>query len=61
MSDAIQEPLDRSFAEVVDMIRDARCNTYQMVNTALVELYWRVGEYLSRKASEAGWGKGVVT
>ena len=30
------------------------------MNVALIETYWAIGEQLSRKVSEAGWGKGVV-
>lgn len=42
------------------MIRDARGRALQAVNTALVDLYWRVGEYVSRKIAAADWGEGVV-
>ena len=31
------------------------------MNTALIDLYWGIGEYLSRKIREDGWGKGTVT
>ena len=31
-----------------------------MVNTALIDLYWRVGEYISRKVESSAWGEGVV-
>ena len=30
------------------------------VNTGLVDLYWRLGEYISRKLQAATWGEGVV-
>ncbi len=49
-----------SFAEVVDLIRKARQRAFQAVNTELIDLYWRVGEYISRKLETAAWGEGVV-
>lgn len=30
------------------------------MNTELIELYWRVGDYLHRKIESAGWAKGTV-
>lgn len=49
-----------SFAEVVRLIEKARQRAYQAVNTELVGLYWRIGEYISGKLAEAEWGEGVV-
>jgi predicted nuclease of restriction endonuclease-like (RecB) superfamily len=53
-------PEERSFAEVVEMIRAARGRALAAVNTELVDLYWRVGEYISRKLETATWGEGVM-
>jgi len=52
--------LHASFVEVVDLIRKARQRAFQAVNTELIDLYWRVGEYISRKLEAAAWGAGVV-
>ena len=30
------------------------------VNTELIELYWRIGDYLHRKIESDGWAKGTV-
>jgi predicted nuclease of restriction endonuclease-like (RecB) superfamily len=51
---------DLAFAEVVDMIQSTRGRALAAVNAALVDLYWRVGEYISRKLETAAWGEGVV-
>jgi len=51
---------EKSFAEVVEMIQAARGRALEAVNTALVDLYWRIGEYISRKVEVASWGEGVV-
>jgi predicted nuclease of restriction endonuclease-like (RecB) superfamily len=50
----------QAFAEVLDMIRAARGRALTAVNTAMVDLYWRIGEYISRKLDAATWGEGVV-
>ena len=51
---------ERDFAEVVELIRSTRGRALAAVNTALVDLYWRVGEHISRKLDSAAWGDGVV-
>lgn len=48
------------FGEILGLIAAARQRAYQAVNTALIDLYWQVGEYLSRKIASAEWGEGVV-
>jgi predicted nuclease of restriction endonuclease-like (RecB) superfamily len=53
-------PEEQSFAEVVEMIQDARGQVLAAVNTALIDLYWNIGEYISRKLETAAWGEGVV-
>jgi predicted nuclease of restriction endonuclease-like (RecB) superfamily len=53
-------PEEQAFAEVVEMIQAARGQAAAAVNTALIDLYWRIGEYISRKLESAAWGEGVV-
>jgi predicted nuclease of restriction endonuclease-like (RecB) superfamily len=53
-------PEEQAFAEVVEMIQAARGQAVAAVNTALIDLYWRIGEYISRKLETAVWGEGVV-
>ena len=49
------------FAEVVGMIRQARAAAHQAVNTALIDLYWRVAGYiLPADHSEAELHGGLV-
>ncbi len=50
----------RAFREVVAMIEAARAQAFQAVNTGMVDLYWRVGEYIGRKIVADGWGKNTV-
>lgn len=51
---------ETAFAEVVNLIQAARHKAFQAVNTTLIDLYWHVGEYISRKIENAEWGDGVV-
>lgn len=48
------------FDEVVRLIDAARTRAVATVNTTLIELYWQIGEYISRKIESADWGEGVV-
>lgn len=41
------DSVESSFAEVVGLIEQARQRAYQAVNSELVGLYWRIGEYIS--------------
>ena len=49
-----------SFAEIVQLIATAKQQAIQAVNTTLIDLYWQVGEIISRKIATAEWGDGVV-
>ena len=48
------------FVKCWSLIERARERAYQAVNTELIDLYWQVGEYISRKLETAAWGEGVV-
>lgn len=48
------------FNEITQLIHAARQRAVQAVNTALIELYWQVGQFISRKIAQAEWGDGVV-
>ena len=52
--------LEASFAEVVGLIQQARQRAFQAVNSEIIDLYWQVGEIISRKLETATWGEGVV-
>ena len=40
------------------LLRPSRVVT--AVNTALIDLYWTIGQYISRKIADEGWGQGTV-
>lgn len=49
------------FTEITQLIAIARQRAVQAVNATLIELYWQVGQIISRKIEQAEWGDGVVT
>lgn len=57
---AAPQPPENAFAEVLHLIQSARQRAYQAVNAELVTLYWQVGEYICRKITADGWGKGTI-
>jgi predicted nuclease of restriction endonuclease-like (RecB) superfamily len=48
------------FEEIAQLIAAARQRAVQAVNTSLIDLYWQVGQTISRKIEQAQWGDGVV-
>jgi len=56
----VVSPVERAFDEIVELIRAARRQAARAVNTELIELYWRIGDYLHRKIESDGWAKGTV-
>lgn len=57
---ATAPPVESAFAEVVHLIQQSRQRAYHAVNSELIDLYWRVGEYISRRIESEGWGKGTI-
>ena len=48
------------FDEVLQFIEAARHRAFLAVNVELMDLYWNVGSYVSRKIDMEEWGKGTV-
>ncbi|OAH99203.1 hypothetical protein A1353_21065 [Methylomonas methanica] len=53
-------PVTSDFTEITQLIVSARQRAVQAVNTTLIDLYWQVGQIISRKIAAAEWGDGVV-
>jgi predicted nuclease of restriction endonuclease-like (RecB) superfamily len=51
---------EKQFSEVVQLIKQARTNAYKAVNTELINCYWQVGEYISKRIAQAIWGNKTV-
>src|SRR5689334_12358436 len=52
--------LQKKFADIVLLIKQARTNAIKSVNTELINLYWNIGEYISKRVESAEWGQSVV-
>lgn len=48
------------FDTVLGMIEAARARAIAAVNTALIDLYWNIGEHISRRTAEDDWGEATV-
>lgn len=59
MNIVAQERKDQ-FAEVVTMIQRTKSEVIRLANTSLIDLYWRIGQYISNKIAVSEWGDGVV-
>jgi len=55
-----QTPSQGDFDVVLGLIEAARTRAVTAVNTTLIDLYWSVGEYISLKIADEGWGQGTV-
>jgi predicted nuclease of restriction endonuclease-like (RecB) superfamily len=53
-------PSQSDFDIVLGLIDAARTRAVAAVNTTMIELYWSIGEYISRKTADEGWGQGTV-
>lgn len=60
MNRLTHQQVNSNFAPVLALIEAARGRSIQAVNTTLIELYWQIGSYISRKIAAAEWGDGVV-
>ena len=60
MNEIVVQNRNEQFAEVVSMIQHTRNEVVRLANTSLIDLYWRVGRYISGKISVSEWGDGVV-
>jgi predicted nuclease of restriction endonuclease-like (RecB) superfamily len=60
MSELIEHNNTDQFSEVVSLIRLIKFAVINMANIALIDLYWKVGKYISDKIAISEWGDGVV-
>ncbi|MBS4098291.1 MAG: DUF1016 family protein [Sulfuricella sp.] len=55
------DPTENAFRELLGQIQQARQKIFAQANTALMELYWHIGQTISEKVQREVWGKGVVS
>ena len=52
--------MDKRFSDIIQLIQQSRNNAIRAVNTELINLYWNVGEHISKRVESAEWGQSVV-
>ena len=53
--------MDNRFTDIIQLIKKSRTNAIKAVNSELINLYWIIGEYISKKIEQSEWGDSVVT
>ena len=53
--------MDNRFTDIIHLIKQSRQNAIRFVNAELINLYWNIGEYISKKIEQSEWGDSVVT
>lgn len=53
--------MDNRFTDIVNLIKQSRTNAIKAVNAELINLYWNIGAYISKKIELSEWGDSVVT
>ena len=49
-----------SFGELIKIIESSKDSAYRKVNEELVNMYWRIGEYLSDIMKNSAYGDGYI-
>jgi predicted nuclease of restriction endonuclease-like (RecB) superfamily len=53
--------MDKRFFDIIQLIKQSRTNAIKTVNAELINLYWNIGAFISKKLELAEWGDSVVT
>ena len=59
MSNSLQE-YGNFITEIKELIYRSQYDAMKQLNTALIKLYWEIGEEINNQQSEKGWGKSIV-
>ncbi len=52
--------MNSQFTDIIQLIKKSRSNALRAVNAELINLYWNIGEYISKKIDQTEWGDSVV-
>ncbi len=53
--------MDNRFTVIIQLIKQSRSNALKAVNAELINLYWNIGAYISKKIEQSEWGDAVVS
>ena len=48
------------FQQVLTIVNEARSRALRAVNAEMIQMYWNVGEYLSKLCADASYGDKVI-
>ena len=60
MNEIIDTQNGGMFDDILQMIYSSKQKAEYRVNAAIIDLYWRIGSYVSERAANDGWGKSTV-
>lgn len=52
--------MEKSFLDIVNLIKQSRIRAIKAVNSELIDLYWNIGKLISKKVEVSEWGNSVV-
>jgi len=52
--------MDKRFTDIAELIKNSKNNAIRIVNAELINLYWNIGQYISKKVEQSEWGQSVV-
>ncbi|WP_445736071.1 DUF1016 N-terminal domain-containing protein [Mariniflexile sp.] len=52
--------MDKGFSDIINLIKQSRAKAIRVINAELIDLYWNIGKYISKKIDTAEWGDSVV-
>jgi len=52
--------MDNRFSAIIRLIKNSRTNALRAVNAELINLYWNIGEFISKNIEQSEWGASVV-
>ncbi|MGB3106463.1 PDDEXK nuclease domain-containing protein [Sphingobacterium siyangense] len=52
--------MEQRFVEIIQLIKESQSKAIKAVNTELMNLYWRIGKYISARIETSEWGQSVV-
>ncbi len=52
--------MDNRFTEIIQLIKQSQNKAIRAVNAELINLYWSIGEYISKKIEISDWGDSIV-
>ena len=51
---------ENQFLGILLLIKQSRANAIRAVNSELINLYWNIGSYISKKIADSSWGNKTV-